>query len=68
MRVGCNSSPLIGPDSTFFTGLTRTGGDQFIADLDYIGLAFFPGVFRPIAPASLAAVVQDLLQAPDPNR
>jgi hypothetical protein len=50
-------------DSTFFAGLTRAGGDQFIADLDYIGLDFFPDVFRPIAPGRLAAVVQDLLRA-----
>jgi hypothetical protein len=63
LKVGCNSSPLLGPDSTFFTDLTRAGGDQFIADLDYIGLDFFPDVFRPIAPDRLAAVVQGLLQA-----
>jgi hypothetical protein len=63
LRVGCNSSPLLGPDSAFFAGLTRAGGDQFIADLDYIGLDFFPDVFRPIAPARLATVVEGLLQA-----
>jgi hypothetical protein len=63
LKVGCNSSPLIGPDSAFFTDLTRAGGSQFIADLDYIGLDFFPDVFRPIAPASLASVVQGLLHA-----
>ena len=63
MRVGCNSSPLFGPDSAFFAGLTRAGGDQFVADLDYIGLDFFPDVFRPIAPDRLAAVVRDLLHA-----
>jgi hypothetical protein len=63
LKVGCNSSPLVGPDSTFFTGLTRAGGDQFTADLDYIGLDFFPDVFRPVAPDRLAAVVQGLLQA-----
>ena len=63
MKVGCNSSPLLGPDSAFFAGLTRAGGERFIADLDYIGLDFFPDVFRPVAPARLAPVVQDLLQA-----
>jgi hypothetical protein len=63
LKVGCNSSPLVGPDSAFFTSLTRAGGDQFIADLDYIGLDCFPDVFRPVAPARLAAVVQGLLQA-----
>jgi hypothetical protein len=63
LKVGCNSSPLVGPDSAFFTGLTRAGGSQFIAGLDYIGLDFFPDVFRPVAPDRLAAVVQGLLQA-----
>jgi hypothetical protein len=63
LKVGCNSSPLLGPDGAFFTDLTRAGGSQFIADLDYIGLDFFPDVFRPIAPASLASVVQGLLEA-----
>jgi len=63
MRVGCNSSPLLGSDSGFFAGLTRAGGDQFIADLDYIGLDFFPDVFRPIASARLADVVGELLHA-----
>lgn len=63
MRVGCNSSPLLGPDAAFFTDLTRAGGDQFTASLDYIGLDFFPDVFRPVAPGRLAAVVQGLLDA-----
>jgi hypothetical protein len=63
VKVGCNSSPLLGPDSGFFARLTRAGGEEFIADLDYIGLDFFPDVFRPIAPARLAAVVQELLHA-----
>jgi hypothetical protein len=39
------------------------GGERFIADLDYIGLDFFPDVFRPIPPARLEAVVQALLEA-----
>jgi hypothetical protein len=63
LKVGCNSSPLLGQDSAFFTNLTRVGGEQFSADLDYIGLDFFPDVFRPIAPASLGTAVQGLLAA-----
>lgn len=63
LKVGCNSSPLLGPDGSFFSELTRAGGKRFIADLDYIGLDFFPDVFRPIAPARLAVVVASLLQA-----
>lgn len=63
LRVGCNSSPLLGPDGAFFTGLARAGGERFTADLDYIGLDFFPDVFRPVAPGRLAVVVQGLLEA-----
>jgi hypothetical protein len=63
LKVGCNSSPLFGQHSAFFVNLTRAGGEQFIADLDYIGLDFFPDVFRPIAPASLGTAVQGLLAA-----
>jgi len=61
VKVGCNSSPLLGPDGSFFARLTEAGGERFIADLDYIGFDFFPDVFRPIPPARLAAVVQGLL-------
>jgi len=63
LKVGCNSSPLMGPAVTFFTDLTRAGGEQFIADLDYIGLDFFPDVFRPIQAGRLGAVVLGLLEA-----
>lgn len=63
LKVGCNSSPLLGPDATFFADLTQAGGERFITDLDYIGLDFFPDVFRPIAPGRLASAVQSLLDA-----
>lgn len=50
-------------DGAFFASLTRAGGERFIEDLDYIGLDFFPDVFRPIAPANLGTLVQALLKA-----
>jgi len=62
LRVGCNSTPLLGPATGFFAGLTRAGGERLIAELDYIGLDFFPDVFRPIAPDRLEPVVQGLLE------
>jgi hypothetical protein len=62
LRVGCNSSPLFGPGSSFFTDLTRAGGGELVADLDYVGLDFFPDVFRPITPAGLDGAVQGLLE------
>jgi hypothetical protein len=63
LKVGCNSTPLFGPAAGYFADLTEAGGEGFIADLDYIGLDFFPDVFRPVEPARLAAVVQALLES-----
>jgi hypothetical protein len=62
LKVGCNSSPLFGPGASFFADLTRTGGEGFIADLDYIGFDFFPDVFRPIPPGRLTSAVRSLLE------
>jgi hypothetical protein len=61
LKVGCNSTPLIGPSAGFFAALTAAGGDRFIADLDYIGLDFFPDVFRPISADRIGAVAGALL-------
>jgi hypothetical protein len=63
IKVGCNSTPLLGPAAGFFTDLTRAGGKQFVADLDYVGLDFFPDVFRPVAADRLDDIVQALLEA-----
>jgi hypothetical protein len=63
LKVGCNTTPLFGPAATFLTDLSRAGGQQFVADLDYIGLDFFPDVFRPVPPARLDTVTQGLLEA-----
>ncbi|MFI7276599.1 hypothetical protein [Streptomyces sp. NPDC049879] len=62
LRVGFNTTPLFGPAASFMDELTALGGKKFIADLDYIGLDFFPDVFRPIAEAELAAAVEGLLR------
>ena len=62
LKVGCNTSPLFGPAAGFLAGLTRAGGERFTAELDYIGLDFFPDVFRPVAPGRLDAVVGGLLE------
>jgi hypothetical protein len=53
---------LLGPAATFFAELTRAGGEQFVDELDYIGLDCFPDVFRPIAADRLAALVEDLIE------
>lgn len=62
LRVGFNTTPLFGPAASFVSDLTRLGGDGFLADLDYIGLDFFPDVFRPVPAADLAQAVEGLLR------
>lgn len=64
VKIGINTSPLFGPSANFLAGLTQRGGEQFIADLDYIGLDFFPDVFRPLSsPDKLKPATQGLLEA-----
>jgi hypothetical protein len=55
IQVGCNTTPLLGPASGFLAHLVRAGGERFIHDLDYLGLDFFPDVFRPVADVETAA-------------
>ncbi|GGY95586.1 hypothetical protein [Streptomyces poonensis] len=62
LRVGFNTTPLFGPSASFVDGLTSRGGEGFIADLDYVGLDFFPDVFRPVAASGLAEAVEGLLR------
>ncbi|MGC5343353.1 hypothetical protein [Streptomyces sp. DT171] len=62
LRVGFNTTPLFGPAASFVTGLTGRGGTEFVDALDYVGLDFFPDVFRPVAASDLASAVEGLLR------
>jgi hypothetical protein len=62
IAVGINTTPLFGTSSGLLKDLVTAGGPRFTADLDYIGLDFFPDVFRPIAPDRLRPVVERLLR------
>ncbi len=62
LRTGFNTTPLFGPGISFVADLAARGGTDFIADLDYVGLDFFPDVFRPIAASGLARAVEGLLR------
>ncbi|MET7370453.1 hypothetical protein ABZS61_32250 [Streptomyces sp. NPDC005566] len=62
LRVGFNTTPLFGPATSFLTDLTDLGGGDFITDLDYVGLDFFPDVFQPVAASALARAVEGLLR------
>ncbi len=60
VQVGFNATPSFPPDD-FCTDIAARGGRPFLDALDYVGLDFFPDVFRPIAPADLEGAVAGLL-------
>ena len=62
LQVGINTTVLFGPATSFIAGLTQAGGPRFIGDLDYVGLDFFPDVFRPVAAGRVAAVTEAVLR------
>ncbi|MEV8512095.1 hypothetical protein [Dactylosporangium sp. NPDC051484] len=43
VRIGCNSTPVFDPEQDFWASLREIG-----PVIDYAGLDFFPGVFRPV--------------------
>jgi hypothetical protein len=65
VKVGFNSTPTFGPSADFWTRIA-TGGRGFIGALDYVGLDFFPDVFRRVAadgqPGDLASSVVGVLE------
>jgi hypothetical protein len=62
LQVGINTTLLFGPAASFIAGLAKAGGPRFTDDLDYVGLDFFPGVFRPVEPDRVAAVTEAVLR------
>jgi hypothetical protein len=62
LEVGFNTTPLFGAATTFIAELTRQAGERFLADLDYVGLDFFPDVFQPIPEPDLAGAVEWMLR------
>jgi hypothetical protein len=64
LAVGFNAVPAFGPDLSFWQDLAaiaETESPGFHQALGYVGLDFFPDVFRPIPPDDLAAAVGALL-------
>jgi len=65
VKVGFNSTPTFGPSVDFWKRVGG-GGESFIQSLDYVGLDFFPDVFRRVAadgqPGDLTASVIRVLE------
>lgn len=49
VKVGFNSTPTFGPGAEFWKRV-GAGGEPFVRAVDYVGLDFFPDVFRPLPP------------------
>ncbi|MGX1977081.1 hypothetical protein [Streptomyces kronopolitis] len=61
--VGFNAVPTFDPADTFWSELGALADDRFLRSLDYVGLDFFPDVFRPLAAGQLADAVTAVLTA-----
>ncbi|MBP0451805.1 hypothetical protein J5Y04_19980 [Kitasatospora sp. RG8] len=61
LRVGFNAALNLDPADTFWTELGALADERFHRALDYVGLDFFPDVFRPLPPERLAEMVTAVL-------
>jgi hypothetical protein len=59
--IGCNATPIFSPNDDFWPSLLKLGSHAFIDALDYVGLDFFPDVFRPVPADDLAGAVAGVL-------
>lgn len=50
IQIGFNAVPTFDPTNDFWPSLAALGGQPFLDALNYVGLDFFPDVFRPLAP------------------
>ncbi|WP_328508372.1 hypothetical protein OG981_53195 [Streptomyces mirabilis] len=63
VAVGFNAVPTFDPSDTFWSDLGTLADTRFRQSLDYVGLDFFPDVFRPVAADQLAGAVTAVLTA-----
>ncbi len=49
VKVGFNAVPNFNPTGDFWEAIYNLGGEKFVESLDFVGLDFFPDVFRPVA-------------------
>ncbi|MFD9126262.1 hypothetical protein [Kitasatospora sp. NPDC059571] len=61
-RVGFNAVPSFDPADDFWPDLGARADAAFHDALDWVGLDFFPDVFRPVDPADLSGAVEAVLR------
>ncbi len=63
LLVGFNAVISFQPEDAFWAKIKQLGTPEFLASLDYVGLDFYPGVFRPLPPNfSMKDAVKSVLQ------
>jgi hypothetical protein len=61
VRVGVAFTPSFHPADDFWPDVGRRIGPEFLAALDYVGLDFFPDVFRPVPFEQIGEAVEGVL-------
>jgi hypothetical protein len=61
LKVGFAATPTFRPTDDFWPDLAARGGPAFATALDYVGLDFYPDVFRPVPAEQLQAAVEGVL-------
>jgi hypothetical protein len=61
LAVGVNAAPSFNPEDRFWPTLVERGGPDFVAALDYVGLDFFPDVFRPLPTPDFPGAVEGVV-------
>ena len=66
VKVGFNATPTFGPAEAFWPSIKAIASPDFFQALDYVGLDFFPDVFRPVTtpgtPGDLISSVNGILE------
>jgi hypothetical protein len=57
--MGFNATPIFNPADDFWPAIGARITPDFLAALDYVGLDFFPDVFRPLGPDGAAVDLRE---------
>jgi hypothetical protein len=61
VKVGVAFAPSFNPADDFWPDVGRRISPEFLASLDYVGLDFFPDVFRPVSFEQIGEAVEGVL-------
>ncbi len=59
--MGVNATPSFNPADRHWQRLVDRGGPAWVAALDYVGLDFFPDVFRPLPTPDFRTAVEEVV-------